>query len=101
MMVSSNVVDLGRGVIMGRGVISSSAWAEHGTGGRWPGDTDGKFTRSYLLIPYRFIEGVFDTPHPAEIVKFAMDRMSNEYMNGCIQFVDDTTAQGKLKVKVT
>lgn len=96
MIVKANKVDFTRGA------ISTTSWQDEDFdffGARWPGDTDG-ITRSYLAIPYRFNDLGHDpanplshTSHEKEIIRSTMNIVSNEYMNGCIQFVDDTVDQ--------
>ena len=88
MIVQATKIDLGRAAM--------ASTANHG-GGRWPGDTDG-ITRPYLAVPYRFGENPdmtpeMHTPDERDIIRVSMNKASNEYMNGCIQFVDDSETQ--------
>ena len=58
---------------------------------RWPGTAG-----SQLVVPYRFEGTVFNQYAGArEYITAAMDQVTNEYMEGCIKWVDDSTAQGK------
>ena len=87
MKVMSNMVDVSRAA------VSPNAWNhDWWTGGRWPGDTDG-ITRSHLVIPYRFRSGYSNDQRAYDLVHHHMERISTEYMNGCIQYVDDTSTQ--------
>ena len=86
-MVMANTVKPGRGVI--------TETLNNGQA-RWPGDTDGVTTRNHLVVPYRFHETNFLAFEGArEYITAAMDEVSRDYMNGCIEWVDDTDAQGK------
>ena len=64
---------------------------------RWPGDTDGVTTRDYLVIPYRFKDGEIHEENyewaRGRVNRF-MSRVGRVYLNGCIQFVDDTDTKG-------
>ena len=63
----------------------------HGGQARWPGTAG-----SQLVVPYRFEGTVFNQYAGArEYITAAMDQVTNEYMEGCIKWVDDSTAQGK------
>jgi len=66
---------------------------------RCPGDTDGDSSRSHLVVPYRMHEGTafqsVDQTAVRAFISSAMAEVGNDYMNGCIEFVDDTDAQGK------
>ena len=63
----------------------------HGGQARWPGTAG-----SQLIVPYRFEGTVFDQYNGArEYITAAMDQVTNDYMEGCIRWVDDSTAQGK------
>ena len=63
--------------------------------GRWPGNLDGINSRTYLLVPYRFNGDAHSTfAGSREYIAEVLAKVSSEYMNGCIQFVDDTVAQG-------
>jgi hypothetical protein len=75
-----------------RGVILSSL--NQGVA-RWPGDTDGVTDRDYLVVAYRFPEAAFESfPGSRALIAEAMQEVSDNYMNGCIQWVDDTATQG-------
>ena len=74
-----------------RGVIAESL---NGGQARWPGNTDGIENRDHLVVPYRFNGNDFTQFAGArEMITAAMDKVSNEYMNGCIRWVDDTQTQ--------
>jgi len=66
---------------------------------RWPGDTDGDSSRSHLVVPYRMHEGTafqgVDQTAVRAYILSTMAEVGTDYMNGCIEFVDDTDAQGK------
>ena len=49
------------------------------------------------MIPYRFHQDTAHTTYAGsrEYIAEVLEKMSNEYMNGCIRFVDDTEAKGK------
>ena len=94
MIVRSNVVDFGRSAIL------PGAWEDDpfdDTGGRWPGDTDG-ITRPYLAVPYRIESGQYEDQISIDKIKMTMKTFGMNYMNGCIQFVDDSQAKGLLLV---
>ena len=82
MIVKANKVGLARAAL-------TDDYEQTDEGGRWPGDTDGITTRPYLVVPYRF-KSNFPIDKPMDMVRMAMDRVSHEYMSGCIRFVDDT-----------
>jgi len=79
---------------MSRGAIHADSWEEDYEGGRWPGNTDGITNRPYLLVPYRFKSGAF--PEIAnEKVRSVMNKVSHEYMAGCIRWIDDSQDKRK------
>ena len=85
MIVQAHVVDL-----EARAILTDTSWELY-AGARWPGNTDGVTSRSHLAVPYRFKSGEHG-PNQQEMITISFNQMS-QYMMGCVQFVDDTTAQ--------
>ena len=81
-------------------VARAAVVATYGGIARWPGNTDGVNDRGHLVVPYRMnvrsdgTTAFDDTAGAREYIKEAMDQVGTEYMNGCIEFVDDTDTQG-------
>ena len=82
---------------LARGAITATDEDERTT--RWPDATDGT-SRPHLVNAYRFNdEGkktsrvMKHTDDEKETIRFTMNKVSNEIMNGCMEFVDDTALE--------
>lgn len=71
-----------------RGAITSDF---NGGQVRWPGTVG-----QPLIIPYRFEGNVFNAVAGGkQFITDTLNRFTSENMEGCIQFLDDSNAQGK------